>query len=205
MFILYSALLVRACSVMPNSLQPHYAPLSVAFSRQESWSGLPFPTPGYLPYPGIEPTSPVSTALASGFYTPAPPGKPRIPTGLHQINAYSENLSLGCAFFKLSVKNVCCCFKKKKKVVTTWIFIANSLYLGGTWSFIITVNFIYHFTGDIKIIVGNLILSLVGHISALQIYCYHTAGLEDGVKITVEPHNCSIISGWGWGWGGIKS
>ena len=115
MFILYSALLVHACSVVPNSLQPHYAPLSVAFSRQESWSGLPFPTPGYLPYPGIEPTSPVSTALASGFYTPAPPGKPRIPTGLHQINAYSENLSLGCAFFKLSVKNVCCCFKKKKK------------------------------------------------------------------------------------------
>lgn len=86
-----------------------------------------------------------------------------------------------------------------------WILLANSLYLGGTrFTFIITINFIYHFTGDIKIIVGNLILSLASHIPALQTYCYHTAGLEDGVKITVEPHNCSIISGWGGGLGGIS-
>ena len=75
------------------------APLSMEFPRQEYWSGLPFPTPGYLPYLGIEPTSPVSTALAGGFYTPAPPGKPGIPTRLHQINAYSENLSLGWLCF----------------------------------------------------------------------------------------------------------
>ena len=33
------------------------APLSIEFSRQEYWNGLPFPTPGDLPYPGIEPTS----------------------------------------------------------------------------------------------------------------------------------------------------
>ena len=37
------------------SCQP---PLSVGFSRQEYWSGLPFPSPGDLPYPGIEPVSP---------------------------------------------------------------------------------------------------------------------------------------------------
>ena len=41
------------------------APLSVGFSRQEYWSGLPFPSPGDLPDPGIEPPS-VSPAL--GFY-----------------------------------------------------------------------------------------------------------------------------------------
>ena len=35
------------------------APLSMGFSRQECWSGLPFPSPGDLPGPGIEPTSPV--------------------------------------------------------------------------------------------------------------------------------------------------
>ena len=42
------------------------APLSVEFSRQESWSGLPFPFPGDLPDPGIKPGSP---ALAGGFFT----------------------------------------------------------------------------------------------------------------------------------------
>ena len=41
----------------------HQAPLSMGFSRQEYWSGLPFPPPGDLPNPGIEPTSPVSPAL----------------------------------------------------------------------------------------------------------------------------------------------
>ena len=39
------------------------APLSMEFSRQEYWSGLPFPPPGYLPDPGTELTSPVSPAL----------------------------------------------------------------------------------------------------------------------------------------------
>ena len=42
------------------------APLSMEFSRQEYWSGLPFSPPGNLPNPGIEPTSPV---LAGGFFT----------------------------------------------------------------------------------------------------------------------------------------
>ena len=46
------------------------------FSRQEDWSGLPFPTPGDLPDPGIKPTSPGSPALAGGFFAAAPPGKP---------------------------------------------------------------------------------------------------------------------------------
>ena len=41
----------------------HQALLSVGFFRQEYWSGLPFPSPGDLPDPGIEPASPVSTAL----------------------------------------------------------------------------------------------------------------------------------------------
>ena len=44
------------------------APLSMGFSRQEYWSGLPFPSPGDLPNPGIKPASPVSPALAGGFF-----------------------------------------------------------------------------------------------------------------------------------------
>ena len=44
------------------------ASLSMEFSSQEYWSGLPFHPPGDLPDPGIEPTSPASSALASGFF-----------------------------------------------------------------------------------------------------------------------------------------
>jgi len=50
------------------------APLSMEFSRQEYWSGLPFPPPGDLPDPGIEPVSLVSLALAGRFFTTPPPG-----------------------------------------------------------------------------------------------------------------------------------
>jgi len=46
------------------------------FSRKECQSGLPFPPQGYLPHPGIKPTSPESPALAGGFFTTEPPGKP---------------------------------------------------------------------------------------------------------------------------------
>ena len=52
-------------SVVSDSLQlhvAHQAPLSMEFSRQEYWSGLPFPTPGDLPDPGIEPGSPALQA-----------------------------------------------------------------------------------------------------------------------------------------------
>ena len=47
----------------------HQAPLSMGFSGQDCWSGLPFPPPGHLPDPGIEPTSLTSPALAGGFFT----------------------------------------------------------------------------------------------------------------------------------------
>ena len=47
----------------------YQTPLSVGFSRQEYWSGLPCPSPGDLPNPGIEPTSLMSPSLAGGFFT----------------------------------------------------------------------------------------------------------------------------------------
>ena len=50
----------------------YQAPLSTGFSRQEYWSGLPFPSPGNLARPGIRPTSP---AQVGGFFTTDPPGK----------------------------------------------------------------------------------------------------------------------------------
>ena len=51
----------------------HQAPPSVGFSRQEYWSGLPFPSPGDLPDPGIEPRS---SALRADALTSEPPGSP---------------------------------------------------------------------------------------------------------------------------------
>ena len=51
------------------------APLSMEFSGQEYWGGLPFPTPGDPPDLGIEPASLVSPALAGEFFTIVPPGK----------------------------------------------------------------------------------------------------------------------------------
>ena len=54
------------------------ASLSVGFSRQEYWSGLPFPPPGALPDPGIKPASPASSELAGRVFTTVPPGKSNI-------------------------------------------------------------------------------------------------------------------------------
>ena len=70
--------LLQSCPTHCNpmdytALQP---PLSVEFSRQEYWSRLPFPPPGDLPDLGIKPMSLVSPALAGGFFTSEPPGKP---------------------------------------------------------------------------------------------------------------------------------
>ena len=51
----------------------HQTPPSMEFSKQEYWSGLPFPSPGDLPDPGIEPRSP---ALQADVLSSEPPGKP---------------------------------------------------------------------------------------------------------------------------------
>ena len=53
----------------------YQAPPSMGFSRQEYWSGLPFPSPGDLPNPGIEPRSPT---LEADALTSEPPGKPKL-------------------------------------------------------------------------------------------------------------------------------
>ena len=60
------------CNPMDCSLP---APLSMGFSRQEYWSGLPCPPPGDLPDSEIKPVSPGSLALAGEFLATEPPGK----------------------------------------------------------------------------------------------------------------------------------
>ena len=82
------------CSAVSKSVTPWtiacQALLSTGFSRQEHWSGLPFPTPGDLPDPGIKPGSPV---LIGRFFITVPPEKPR----LFQLQVLS-NLNTDQAF-----------------------------------------------------------------------------------------------------------
>ena len=67
-----------SCSVVSDSVTPWtiacQAPLSMEFSKQEYWSGLPFSSPGDLPDPGIKPGCPALQADSLPF---EPPGKPR--------------------------------------------------------------------------------------------------------------------------------
>ena len=68
------------CSATPYTVAPQ-APLSMRFSWQEYWSGVPYPPPGNFPDPGIKPTSLTSPALEGGFFATsatAEIGKPRL-------------------------------------------------------------------------------------------------------------------------------
>ena len=64
--------LSRVCPCATPWTVVRQAPLSMGFSRKECWSGLPFPSPGDLPYPGIEPGSP---ALQVNSFPTESPGK----------------------------------------------------------------------------------------------------------------------------------
>ena len=80
----------------------HQGPLSMGFPRQQYWSQLPFPPPGDLPDPGIEPASP---AFAGIFFIVEPLGKP----------AFSVRLLKNSPSFFFSVK------KLKDKIALNWI------------------------------------------------------------------------------------
>ena len=77
-FSTYPIKIYISCSLVSDSSRPpwtvaHQAPLSMEFSWQEYWSGLPFPFPAYLPDPGIERRFP---ALWADFRPSETPGKP---------------------------------------------------------------------------------------------------------------------------------
>ena len=93
----------------PHRLQPLQALLSMGFSRQEYWSGLPFPSPGDLPNPETEPESP---ALAGGFFTDEPSRKPM--TCLQRSKIHSRKR------FKLS--NLPCGNQYFKHMASLWFF-----------------------------------------------------------------------------------
>ena len=63
-------------------------PLSMGFSRQDYWSGLPCSSPGNLPDPGIEPTSLMSSALTGGFFTSRTTWEAKI--GFNEVKSLSH-------------------------------------------------------------------------------------------------------------------
>ena len=68
--------LVMSDSFVTSWTVAHQAPLSMEFSRQEYWSGLPSSPLGHLPNPRMKPVSPASPALSGGLFPTEPPGKP---------------------------------------------------------------------------------------------------------------------------------
>ena len=66
---MHASLVAQSCLTLCNPVGcSHQVPLSVGFSRQEYWSGLPFPTPRNVPDPQMEPASLVSPELAGRFF-----------------------------------------------------------------------------------------------------------------------------------------
>ena len=76
-------------------------PLSVGFSRQEFWSGLPFPPPGDLPDSGTEPMSLESPAKVAGFFITEPPGKWNSIIEINLLQVKKEDLSFFFSFFQI--------------------------------------------------------------------------------------------------------
>ena len=72
------------------------APLSMGFSRWEYWSGLPRPSSGDLPDPGIKPTSLMSRQLAGGFFTTSTPGEPNYQVSNKGIQGFSSSKESTC-------------------------------------------------------------------------------------------------------------
>ena len=91
LLLLFSHSVVSDSSAIPWTVA-HQAPLSIGFSRQEYWYGLPFPSPGDLPDPWIESVSLTFPELAGGFFTTKSPGKP-LNNSTSNLNPKSRDLS----------------------------------------------------------------------------------------------------------------
>ena len=80
----------------------YQAPQSVEFSRQEYWSGSPFPSPGDLPNPGIEPGSP---ALQADALPSEPPGYV-LPSSIYLKSLFKDSLVYICVYIYMIVLHV---------------------------------------------------------------------------------------------------
>ena len=82
------------------------APLSMGYSRQEYWSGLPCPPPEDLPNPWIEPGVSCSSCTAGRFFTTEPPGKPPTVLTFLFLPFYTSSICLNSIHYpKLTLRN----------------------------------------------------------------------------------------------------
>ena len=93
MCVCVCVLVAQMCLTLCESMDCSQAPLSMGFSTKDYWSGLPFPSPGGLPDPGIEPWS---HALQAGSLGSEPPGKPT-----QSVSCFLIFASAICLKFKL--------------------------------------------------------------------------------------------------------
>ena len=89
------------------------APLSMGFPRQEYWSGLPFPPPGDLHNPGIEPLSP-----AGGFFTTEPPTKYLRQNFYRSIGQSCHQLASGVSLYPTVYKGLLTCSRQEAEITT---------------------------------------------------------------------------------------
>ena len=115
-----------ACSAASDSANPwtiaHQVPLSVKFSSQKYWSGLPFPIPGDLPNADIEPASLASPVLAGRFFTTDHQGSPKmIPTSIENMKTFDCVQLMRTGRYKHYTEDKIHCTenKNKREIVTS--------------------------------------------------------------------------------------
>ena len=95
-------------SAIPRTVV-YQASLSMGFSRQEYWSGLPLPSPGDLPNPGIEPRSP---ALQADALPSQPPGNIIVKSAIVKLKRKDQKNTNRCRFFILTGENIRCVLRR---------------------------------------------------------------------------------------------
>ena len=110
---------MRSCSVVSDSfLTPwtvaHQVPLTMGFPRQKYWRGLPFPSSGDLPNPGMKPASLASPELAGRFFTTESPGKSILILLMACQNQYFSKICHHCSKFFTQIDVAIVGFDKRK-------------------------------------------------------------------------------------------
>ena len=129
-----------SCSVVSDSVTPwvaHQAPLPMEFSRQEYWSGFPFPSPGDLPDPGIELGSP---ALQADSLPSKPPGSPESsPEQFESISSLVLSLPSSLSPFLIAQGALPHLTLGKSQWVTPTSFGAYPRSPSGRWGFLVRI------------------------------------------------------------------
>ena len=102
---------LQSCPTLCDPMAAHQDPLSLGFSRQESWSGLPFPLPGDLPNPGIKPRSP---ALWADSLPSEPPDVSHICIQCSSISSVEECKTLFSLQGKM-LQDILCTISQNRK------------------------------------------------------------------------------------------